>query len=226
MSEHDSAPNRATESLLGPASRTVVITFGVLAALAAVEHGVGEILQGPVPPPSLVFESWPEHDAFVPLSGEPALSLLPNLLVSGVLTILVAGAMLAWLLLGVHRRHGALFLVGLSLLLLAVGGGFGPPLLGLLLGLGIVQPVVGTRKPGRVLRQLGSVWPWSLLVGVIAYLALVPGTLIMYVAWGWVPDVVVYALIVLAFGGLIVSLIAARSSDQRAGAVRHDAPQA
>ena len=38
----------------GRAMRIVVGVFGLLAALAAMEHGLGEILQGPVAPDGLV----------------------------------------------------------------------------------------------------------------------------------------------------------------------------
>ena len=72
------------------ATRVVIATFGLLAALAGVEHGVGELRQVPLPPPGLVFESWPDVPAFAVLGGEPALTVLPSLAVSGLLTIVVA----------------------------------------------------------------------------------------------------------------------------------------
>ena len=38
------------------AVRVVATTFGIVVALAGLEHGTGEILQGSVPPPALVFK--------------------------------------------------------------------------------------------------------------------------------------------------------------------------
>ncbi|HEX6146936.1 MAG TPA: hypothetical protein VF083_09185, partial [Acidimicrobiia bacterium] len=63
------------------ATRIVVSAFGALAALAGVEHGVGELLQGSVRPSSVVIESWPDTAGFEILSGEPAMTLVPNMAV-------------------------------------------------------------------------------------------------------------------------------------------------
>ena len=72
------------------ATRIVVSTFGAVVAFAGVEHGVGEILQGPVAPAGLAIESWPDVKAFEILAGEPAMTVIPNLLVTGVLAVVVA----------------------------------------------------------------------------------------------------------------------------------------
>jgi hypothetical protein len=72
------------------ATRIVVSTFGALVAFAGFEHGVGEILQGPVAPAGLAIESWPNVKAFEILGGEPAMTVIPNLLVTGVLAVIVA----------------------------------------------------------------------------------------------------------------------------------------
>jgi hypothetical protein len=87
--EHKNAmPDRAT--------RVAVAAVGLLAALAGIEHGIGEILQGWVAPSSVVFESWPDTAGFEILSGEPATSLIPNLALSGLLTVVVAIAVGVW----------------------------------------------------------------------------------------------------------------------------------
>lgn len=198
----------------GAATGTVVAVFGALAGLAGIEHGVGEMLQGSGPPPGWVIRSWPEHAAFEALGGEPALTVLPDLLVSGVVTVVVATALGAWAIVGVHRRHAGPLLLGLSLLLLAVGGGFGPPLLGIVLGLGAAWPVVSPQHFGAARRSLARMWPWALGAGVVGYLGLVPGTLVMHAVWGSTSPAGVYGLMVLAFGGVILALPAARARDR------------
>jgi hypothetical protein len=62
-----------THQHIGPATRRAVQVFGVIAAAAGIEHGVGELRQGAIPPPALVFQSWPDAPAFEVLAGEPAL---------------------------------------------------------------------------------------------------------------------------------------------------------
>ncbi|NGP04158.1 hypothetical protein G6038_01415 [Rhodococcus sp. 14C212] len=201
----------------GAATRTVVAVFGVLAALAGIEHGVGEIRQGSVPPPGWVIRSWPEQEAFEVLGGEPALTVIPDLLVSGVATVVVSTALGVWAITGVHRRHGGLVLIGLSLLLLAAGGGFGPPLLGIVLGLGAAWPAVPSQRFGATRRALAPMWPWALGAGVVGYLGLVPGTLVMHAVWRSPSPAGVYGLMVLAFGGVILALPAARARDRLEG---------
>ncbi|PTT62611.1 hypothetical protein, partial [Arthrobacter sp. HMWF013] len=168
----------------GRAVRTVVGVFGLLAALAGMEHGLGEILQGPVAPDGVMIRSWPGHEAFETMGGEPAMTLIPNLLVSGVLTIVVSAVFAVWAVTGVQRRRGSMVLIGLSLLLLAVGGGFGPPLLGVILGVGASGLVVPSRTPGGFIRVMARIWPWALGAGVAGYLGLVPGTLLLHTVSG------------------------------------------
>ncbi len=85
-------------------------------------HGPGEILQGGVAPSGLIFDSWTVEPIATNVGGEPALSLIPNLLVSGVLTILVSSAVLVWAAAFVGRRGGGLVLILLSLDLPRFGG--------------------------------------------------------------------------------------------------------
>ena len=42
------------------ATRVMVSTFGVIAGLAGIEHGVGEVRQGNVAPDGLTISSWPD----------------------------------------------------------------------------------------------------------------------------------------------------------------------
>jgi hypothetical protein len=133
------ASRRASRHAVVPATgrratRVVVGALGALVGLAGVEHGVGEVLQGPGRPEGLVIESWPDAAAFEVLSGEPAMTVVPDLQVTGVLAILVGLTVAVWSIWFVGRRRGGLVLIGLSVLLLLVGGGLFPPLMGIALG--------------------------------------------------------------------------------------------
>jgi hypothetical protein len=46
------------------ATRVVIAIFGILTGLAAIEHGIGEIRQGPTRPTGLLIQSWPDTEAF------------------------------------------------------------------------------------------------------------------------------------------------------------------
>jgi len=69
----------------------------------------------------------------------PAMTVIPDFFVTGVLTIILSLIIVAWAAALVQRRYGGVVLILLSLILLLVGGGFlAPPL-------GIIAGVVGTR---------------------------------------------------------------------------------
>jgi hypothetical protein len=116
------------------ATSATVSVFGSFVGLAGLEHGIGEVLQGNVAPAGTVFPSWPGSAFFRSVAGEPAMSLVPNLLASGILSILVSLLFLVWAVAFPHRKHSGLVLVLLSIVLLLVGGGFGPPLLAIFNG--------------------------------------------------------------------------------------------
>lgn len=200
-------------------TRITVSTFGVLAAIAGLEHGIGEALQGNVTPEGVVIESWAGSEPFQILAGEPAMTLIPNLLVSGILTIVLSLVFLVWVVWFVHRKHGGLALIGLSLVLLLVGGGFGPPLLGIILGAvatRIGAPLTLWRKyvPVGLRRVLVGLWPWFLGLGLVAWLMLFPGLVLVEYSVGVPnPEVTVSVVMIAAFLLLFLTIFAALSSD-------------
>ena len=197
------------------ATRIVVSTFGALVAFAGIEHGVGEILQGPLAPGGVAIESWPDVKAFQILAGEPAMTVIPNLLVTGVLAVIVALAFGIWSVTFVERRHGGLVLIALSVLLLLVGGGFAPPLMGIILGIAATRiGAVSRRPPGGVARAMGRVWPWALGVGVLGYLGLFPGLVVASWLFGVSDPNLVLGLSAVSFAALLLAPIAARAHDR------------
>ncbi|MBN1660426.1 MAG: hypothetical protein JXA93_18650 [Anaerolineae bacterium] len=195
------------------AIRTTVVTFGILAGLAGIEHGVGEILQGSVAPPAPVFESWPDSPAFEILSGEPAMTLVPDLRLTGILAIVCSVATGAWAVLGAHRKRGGLVMILLALAGLPVGAGFGPPLLGTIVGLTATRmeaPLEGWRRR----RRLGALWPWSYAGALASWLLLCPGSMILARLFPAADLSVVPAVTTpFSFGLLILTITAALAHD-------------
>ncbi len=203
------------------ATRRVTAVFGAFAAFAGAEHGLGEVLQGNVRPPGIVFQSWPGAPFFRIESGEPAMSLVPNLLASGILTLLVSAVFLVWAVRFADRRHSGLVLLGLSVLLLLVGGGFGPPLLGVIVGLTATRITAPTgrwhaRLTTRTRRALAASWPWLLAACLASWLMLVPGLPLIDYTIG-VPDPMLVAWFFFAAMGLLAATIltgSARDAEQ------------
>lgn len=221
--QHTSTNREHDTNHEGGAARLSVQVLGLAAAFAGVEHGVGEITQGWITPPSVVFESWSHVDAFDPISGEPAMSLVPNLLLSGVLSVGVSLAVGAWAFWYAGRRHAGPVLIGLSLMLLVVGGGFGPPLVGVLAGLLATRVGRLSNRPvDRPTRLAARLWPASLLVAAASFLALVPGVPLLHAIWGVDSLWLVTLLATAALGGAALTLWAAPAHDR---AMRERVPE-
>jgi hypothetical protein len=204
------------------AARVRVSTFGAIAGLAGIEHGIGEVLQGNVAPNRLIILSWPESELFRILAGEPAMTIVPNLLATGILAILVSLIFLVWATLFVQPKHGGPVLLLLSVVMLLVGRGFDPPLLGIIVGIAATRinaPLAWWRAhlTSGSRRLLANLWPWSFVAGVIAWLSLLPGTLLLDFYFG-VSDldvmVPILAFTVLsAFGLLLFTVFAGFAHD-------------
>jgi hypothetical protein len=171
------------------ASRIVASLFGALAGIGGVTHGVGEVLQGNVRAEGIFIYSWTQGPIATNMGGEPGISLVPNLLITGILTLLVSATILAWATFAVERKNGGWALIILSTILLLVGGGIGPPIIGVLAG---VAGVRGNATPSdqggyqtmKMPRSLARVWPLLFAVASVSGSLLVVGSLILVYFFG------------------------------------------
>lgn len=160
------------------ATRIVASTAGVLAGLEGMEHGYFETLQGKVATGNILISAMgPPCQATRVWNGcEPAMTIIPNFFVTGVLAITVSFIVLLWAAAFVQRKNGGLVLILLSITLFLVGGGFASAQIGIIAGLAgtrIESPFTWWRAHLSVSsrRLLAALWPWSL----IAYLLWFPG---------------------------------------------------
>jgi MFS family permease len=95
---------------------------------------------------------------------EPAMTIIPNFLLTGILATILGILTLIWAAAFVHRKRGGLVLILLSVALLLFGGGIFPPIIGIVAGVvatRIHAPV--KREPTRLTAFLATLWPWSLV---------------------------------------------------------------
>jgi hypothetical protein len=95
----------------------------------------------------------------------------------------------AWAVAFVQNRHGGWLLLLLSIGMLLVGGGFAPPIIGVLAGLAGTAINVPPRPWHARLspatwRVLAGVWPWVFGVAVANGLFLVVGSVILVYGFG------------------------------------------
>lgn len=159
------------------AVKTTASVFGVYGGLLGIEHGYFETLQGNVVPKGLKILASTRELPF-PFGHEPAITVIPSFLVTGILAILVGLAIIAWSAAFLQKQNGASVLFLLSVLLLLVGGGFGP--LSLLIaacigaaGINRPHPRSHSHRPSGLRRALALIWPWCL----VAALSWVPAEL-------------------------------------------------
>ncbi len=148
------------------AARVTASTFGVLAGLGGIRHGIGEIRQGNVGTDGFSIESWTDGPVAEHFDGEPAFTVVPNMLATGVLAIGVSLLVIVWAGWFVDRRHGGLVLSLLSVAMLLLGGGVGPPVVGALAGwpgsaIGDGLERRRHRWTGPLGDRLAPAWPWT-----------------------------------------------------------------
>jgi len=188
---------RRVESTGISATRAIASVFGVLAGLGGATHGIGETLQGNVAPSGMVINSWAEGPIATNMGGEPAMTIVPNLILTGLLTLIASSAVLVWAAAFVQRANGGRVLILLSIIMLLVGGGFAPPVVGILAGvagLGINAPLTWwrTHLSSGVRGFLARWWPWIFGVSAVNGVFLVIGSVILvYVAGLNDPDLFV-----------------------------------
>lgn len=171
------------------AAKGIALVFGVLAGLGGITHGIGETLQGNVAPGEMSIKSWTVGPIATNMGGEPALTIIPNLLVTGILTIIVSLTVIVWSVAFVQTKNGGLILLLLSIAMLLVGGGFAPPITGVLAGvaaLGINSPHTWWRTivSNNIRRILARLWPWVFSVSVINGVFLTIGSVILVFVFG------------------------------------------
>ncbi|MFH1633580.1 MAG: hypothetical protein ABIG63_06160 [Chloroflexota bacterium] len=149
------------------ATRIIAASFGIFAGFGGLEHGYFEMLQGNVRPESIMIASMgascvPEE---IWNACEPAMTIIPNFLVTGILAMVLGLVTMVWAAAFVQRQQGGAILALLSFGLLLFGGGIFPPVIG------IIGGVVGTRintplkkQPGPVWSILAKMWPWTIVV--------------------------------------------------------------
>ena len=161
------------------ATKTVAKWFGIVAGIGGLEHGYFEILQGNTRPKNMGFFSsmGPPCDPEVAWSAcEPAMTVLPNLLVTGILALIFGLAVLVWSAGFLERRHSGLVLILLSIGMLLFGGGFFPPLIGIIggaAGMKIHKPMKREQANGPI-RSVAKLWPWPLVIFVVWTLGQIP----------------------------------------------------
>lgn len=204
--------------MMNRTTRISTATFGAIVGLAGFEHGLGEVLQGNIVPGPNPILSWPNSPAFKIMGGEPAMTILPNMLVTGILAMIVSLAVAAWSVYFLQKKGGWAVLAGLCVLLLLFGGGYAPPVLGWITAaaaIGINSSFNMWRRilPEGVQRFLARLWGWCYGFALGAWLSLIPGLIIISFFNENMDHSITVILAGLAFLGLFLTVFTAMARD-------------
>lgn len=155
------------------ALRTTASVFGVYAGLLGMEHGFFETLQGNVAPKGIKILAVGPPGLPFPFGHEPAMTLIPNFLVTGVFAMVFGLLIIIWAARFVQKKHGGAVLFLLSIILFLVGGGFGPMTLLITASIAaakIDKPLTWWRSylSPRSRLLLAEIWPWF-FAGALLY---------------------------------------------------------
>jgi len=78
------------------ATRVIVSVFGVIFALGGICHGFFEALQGNTPIKGLIIHAIGEANRMWVYGNEPAFTIIPNFLITGIASIIVSLAIIIW----------------------------------------------------------------------------------------------------------------------------------
>ena len=201
------------------ASRVTVSTFGAIIGIAGIEHGIGEILQGNKAPEGFYIQSWPVADnpLYEVLSGEPALTIIPNLFQTGILAIIVSIALIIWVIFFIERKHGALIFLLLNFMGMLVGIGVAGPIL-----IGIITGLVGTKinserawmnEHSSVRDPLSKIWKYVYIVSVFSWFSLWPGLIILGLFVNVIDPLIVIVLALVSFVSFILTIVSSFAYD-------------
>jgi hypothetical protein len=153
--------NRATKLNVG--------ILGTIFGISGMNHGFFEILQGNTPTPNRFIFAIGEAQKMWVHGNEPALTLLPNFLISGIVAMAIGLAIVVWSLGFVQQKYGSFILFTLFILLLLLGGGVAQILFFpwiCLVASCIKKPLTWWKKvlPTKSLAPLAKLWQVSLIV--------------------------------------------------------------
>ena len=170
------------------ATKINVSTMGVIFAISGIFHGFFEILQGDKPTNSIFIHAIGEEHKMWLYGNEPAITLIQNYLLTGVLTIIASALIIIWSIFYVQRKNGPTIYLILFIILFLVGGGIGQVIFFSLTWLVAIQINRPLKFPKRFLTNSATVfltklWFPSLLVSAflilialeIAVFGIVPG---------------------------------------------------
>lgn len=154
------------------ATRIIATTVGVIFGLSGINHGFFEFLQGNVATDGLIIQAIGADQRFWVEGTEEALTVIPNFMVSGLLSMLIGLLIVIWSLWFIQTRYGRTIYLLLFIALFLVGGGIGQIAFFLpawAFATRMDKPLTWWRRvlPESIRPFLSVLWPITLLLSTV-----------------------------------------------------------
>lgn len=157
------------------AIKTIVATLGVVFGIGGIGHGFFETLQGNNATNGYVIHAIGEANRMWLHGNEPAFTIIPNFLITGIAAMLVGTAIIIWSSGFMHKKHASVIFLSLFILLFLVGGGIGQVIffiIGWAMSTCINRPLNWWQKtlPAGMRKFLSKLWQPFLIVSTLLIL--------------------------------------------------------
>jgi hypothetical protein len=191
------------------AVRIITATVSTILAIAGIDHGFFEILQGFKKTPGLIIQAIGADIRWWQSGSEEAFSIIPNFLITGILAVSISIFIIVWSIGFVHKKHGRKVLLLLCILLFLFGGGIAAQILFFLpvcaYATRIDKPLNLWKKvlPGWLRPGLAKAWKYLLTAACILFFIGLEIAIFGYFPVRMAPEILLYT----CWGFLFASLI-------------------
>jgi len=204
---------QAGQGNVNRAVQAVVATLGVIFGLGGMGHGFFEALQGNTPTGGLVIDAIGEAHRMWLHGNEPAFTLIPNFLLSGVAAMVVGLAVMIWSAGFLHKKHASVVFLSLFILLFLVGGGIGQVIfftIGWLMCMRIRKPLRWWKKvlPTGMRTFISKLWRPFLIASSLCILYALQIAIFGYVPGVSDPDIISMVMVSVLGAGLLFLILA------------------
>jgi hypothetical protein len=193
--------------------QTIVATLGVIFGIGGMSHGFFEVLQGNTATNGYVIDAIGEANRMWLHGNEPAFTIIPNFLITGIAAMLVGGAIIIWSAGFMHKKHASLIFLSLFILLFLVGGGIAQVIfftIGWALSTRIRKPLNWWRKilSAGMRRFLSKLWRPFLIASSLFILYTLQIAIFGFVPGVYDPDSISIVMVSTLGVGLILLILA------------------
>jgi len=205
--------NSSETCIVNQATRAIAATLGVIFGIGGMGHGFFEALQGYTPTNGLMIEAIGEANRMWSYGSEPAFTVIPNFLITGIAAMMVSIAVIIWSAGFLHRKNGPLIFLLLFILLFLVGGGIGQVLFfttGWAFSTRINKPLTWWRKvfPAGMRNTLARLWLLFLITSSLLILYTLEIAVCGYVPGITNPDTISLVMVSALGAGFVFLILA------------------